>query len=56
MPNITFANIKGGSGKTTANLVLASELYAAGARVCILEGDQNRPHARWAARRGVPRH
>lgn len=54
MPNITFANIKGGSGKTTANLVLASELYAAGARVCILEGDQNRPHARWAARRGFP--
>lgn len=54
MPNITFANIKGGSGKTTATLVLASELYAAGGRVAILEGDPNRPHASWAARRGFP--
>ncbi|WP_436358207.1 ParA family protein [Brevundimonas sp. CEF1] len=54
MPNITFANIKGGSGKTTAAQILASELYAAGARVCILEGDQNRPHARWAKKRGFP--
>ena len=54
MPNITLANIKGGSGKTTATQILGSELYAAGAKVCILEGDQNRPHARWASRHGFP--
>lgn len=54
MPNIAFANIKGGSGKTTACSVLVSELYAAGGRVCIIEGDPNRPHARWAEGRGFP--
>lgn len=54
MPNIVFANVKGGSGKTTAVSVLASELYAANARVCILEGDVNRAQASWAAQRGFP--
>ena len=48
MPNIIFANTKGGSGKTTAALTLTSELLAAGAHVALLEGDPNRPLARWA--------
>ena len=54
MPNIIFANTKGGSGKTTAALTLTSELLAAGAHVALLEGDPNRPLARWAERRGAP--
>jgi chromosome partitioning protein len=54
MPNITFANTKGGSGKTTATLALASELVAAGARVALVEGDPNRPLATWAEGRGAP--
>lgn len=54
MPNITFANTKGGSGKTTAALALASELLAAGGRVALIEGDPNRPLATWAEGRGAP--
>jgi chromosome partitioning protein len=54
MPNITFANTKGGSGKTTATLALASELVAAGARVALVEGDPNRPLATWAEGRDAP--
>jgi chromosome partitioning protein len=54
MPNITFANTKGGSGKTTAALALTSELIAAGARVALVEGDPNRPLATWAEGRNAP--
>lgn len=39
MPVITFANTKGGAGKTTAALILAQELARTGARVTILDCD-----------------
>ncbi|MGO8279594.1 ParA family protein, partial [Rhizobium ruizarguesonis] len=37
MPVITFANNKGGAGKTTAVLLLATELARKGYRVTILD-------------------
>jgi chromosome partitioning protein len=39
MPVITFANAKGGAGKTTAALILATELASQGHRVTILDAD-----------------
>ena len=54
MALILFANTKGGSGKTTAALVLAGELLGHGARVVLLEGDPNRPLMSWAQARGAP--
>ena len=54
MALVLFANTKGGSGKTTAALVLAGELLGHGARVVLLEGDSNRPLMSWAQARGAP--
>jgi len=53
MALVLFANTKGGSGKTTAALVLAGELVKHRAKVVILEGDPNRPLMNWAAARGM---
>jgi len=47
MPVITFANSKGGSGKTTAALLLACELAAA-KPVTIIDADPRRPISKWA--------
>lgn len=54
MTLILFANTKGGSGKTTAAMVLAGELLLHKARVVILEGDPNAPILGWARERGTP--
>ncbi len=54
MALVLFANTKGGSGKTTAALVLAGELLSHRAKVVLLEGDPNRPLLSWARTRGVP--
>jgi len=54
MALVLFANTKGGSGKTTAALVLAGELLSHRAKVVLLEGDPNRPLLSWARARGVP--
>ncbi len=51
---VLFANTKGGSGKTTAALVFATEILRADARVVILEGDPNAPLSRWAQARKLP--
>ena len=56
---ITFSNPKGGTGKTTATLVLAEQIAVRGGRVSILDCDPNRNLVRWAAEReeqgrGVP--
>jgi chromosome partitioning protein len=53
MALVLFANTKGGSGKTTAALVLAGELVKHRARVVLLEGDPNRPLMNWAEARGM---
>ncbi|WP_159949690.1 ParA family protein [Rhizobium sp. 18065] len=47
MAVITFANSKGGAGKTTAVLLLATELVRRNFRVCILDTDPQRWISRW---------
>lgn len=47
MPVIAVANPKGGAGKSTTTLVLASTLAANGATVTILDCDPNRPIRDW---------
>ncbi|HEY1310826.1 MAG TPA: ParA family protein [Pseudolabrys sp.] len=54
MPVISFASPKGGVGKTTAAVILAGELVAAGRRVCLIDADPNRPVVRWAALQPLP--
>lgn len=47
MAVITFANTKGGAGKTTALLLLATELIRRGNRVCVVDTDPQRWISRW---------
>ncbi len=51
MAVIAFANPKGGAGKSTTALVLATTLAAQGASVAVLDCDPNRPIMRWQSRR-----
>lgn len=51
MFTITFANPKGGSGKTTSAMLLAEQIRAAGASVAILDCDPNQNIVQWAAQR-----
>lgn len=53
MPVITFANTKGGAGKTTAALILAGELSRRGNRVTILDADPRGWISRWHAIAGA---
>ena len=53
MPTIAFVSPKGGVGKTTAALLLASQL-ARGAKVCIVDADPNHPIAAWAKGTQLP--
>lgn len=53
MPTIVFANPKGGAGKTTSALILATEL-ARYAGVTIVDADPNRPITDWARLPGKP--
>lgn len=48
MPVIAFANPKGGAGKTTAALLLASTLTSRGARVALIDADPERWITQWA--------
>lgn len=54
MPTIVFATPKGGSGKSTSAVVLATELASSGAEVTIIDADPNRPVARWGKLPGCP--
>lgn len=53
MPTIAFVSPKGGVGKTTAALLLASQL-ARGARVCVVDADPNHPIAAWGKGAQLP--
>ena len=48
---ITFANPKGGSGKTTSAMLLAEQIHHAGATVAILDCDPNQNIVQWAEMR-----
>lgn len=53
MPTIVFASPKGGAGKSTSAVLLATEL-AAGRTVTVIDADPNRPVSKWAKRPGKP--
>jgi chromosome partitioning protein len=53
MPIIVFANPKGGAGKSTAALLLATELSLE-TDVCVVDADARRRIAKWAAGGGAP--
>ena len=55
MPTVVFANPKGGAGKSTAAVILATQLARKGASVTILDADPNKPVSEWA-KRGIPDH
>lgn len=59
MPVIVFASSKGGAGKTTACITLASELSRQGAdkniSVCLIDADPNQHSAKWADKSGCPK-
>jgi len=54
MPTIVFASPKGGAGKSTSAVLLATELALKGATVTIVDADPNKPVSQWAAREGRP--
>jgi len=54
MPNIVFASPKGGAGKSTSAVILATELALKGAQVTIIDADPNKPVSQWAKRAGRP--
>jgi len=54
MPVISFANPKGGAGKTTTALLLASELAEKGARITVIDADPEKWISQWAALPGKP--
>jgi chromosome partitioning protein len=54
MPTIVFASPKGGAGKSTSAVLLATELAARSTTVTIIDADPNKPVSRWAKRPGKP--
>jgi chromosome partitioning protein len=54
MPTIVFASPKGGAGKSTSAVLLATELAERGATVTTIDADPNKPVSRWASRPGKP--
>lgn len=54
MPTIVFASPKGGAGKSTAAVVLSTELALKGVAVTVIDADPNKPVSLWAARPGRP--
>lgn len=54
MPVVAFVSPKGGVGKTTATILLASEIADSGGRVTIVDADPNEPLVAWAELPGRP--
>lgn len=54
MPIISFANPKGGAGKTTTALILATQFSESGASVTIIDADPERWISQWASLPGKP--
>lgn len=53
MPVLTFANTKGGAGKTTAVLLIATELARMGLRVAVLDADPQHWISLWHQQLGA---
>ena len=54
MPTISFASSKGGAGKSTSAVLLATELSQHGTTVTIIDADPNQPVLRWSKKPGKP--
>jgi len=54
MPTIVFATPKGGAGKSTSAVILATELAGKGGTVTIIDADPNKPVSQWAKLPGRP--
>src|SRR5262245_30378935 len=54
MPTIVFANPKGGAGKSTSTVILATQLARAGGTVTILDADRNKPIVYWGRLKEIP--
>jgi len=54
MPTISFASSKGGAGKSTSAVLLATELASHDASVTIIDADPNQPISRWSRKPGRP--
>jgi chromosome partitioning protein len=54
MPTICMASSKGGCGKSTSSVLLATQLAQRGAKVTLIDADPNRPLSAWAKRPGRP--
>lgn len=54
MPIISFANPKGGAGKTTSALLLASELASKDAQIAIIDADPEKWISQWGSLQGKP--
>jgi chromosome partitioning protein len=54
MPTIVIASSKGGSGKSTSAVLLASALAEHGTTVTVIDADANRPLSNWAKHPGKP--
>jgi chromosome partitioning protein len=54
MPTISFASSKGGAGKSTSAVLLATEIAVRGQTVTIIDADPNQPVTRWGKRPGKP--
>ena len=54
MPVVVLASSKGGAGKSTSAVLLATQLANRGEGVTMIDADPNRPVAKWAKRPGKP--
>lgn len=54
MPTIVFANPKGGAGKSTSAVILATQLALKGADITLLDADPNKPVSEWAQHGAAP--
>lgn len=54
MPTVVFASPKGGAGKSTSAVLLATELAQKGASVAVIDADPNKPVSRWGRLPGKP--
>src|SRR5580692_1364125 len=54
MPNIVFASPKGGAGKSTSAVLLATQLAGLGVPLTLIDADPNKPLSRWAKLPGKP--